>query len=82
MPCRPHAEELAERRDLARRRQAADLRDVDADEVDQPFGNERQVLLHRVEQLAHRDRDARLLPQLRNQALSSGGNGSSRKNRL
>ena len=57
-----HAEELAERRHLARRAQPADLRDVDADEVDQPAGDQRQVFLLRVEQLAHRDRHARLLP--------------------
>ena len=57
------AEELAERRHLARRAQAADLRDVDADEVDQPLGDERHVFVLRVEQLAHRDRDARLLAQ-------------------
>ena len=55
------AEELAERGHLPRHAQAADLRDVDPDEVDQPLGDQRHVLLLGVEQLAHRQRDARLL---------------------
>ena len=38
--------------------QAADLRDVDADEVDQPILDERHVFVLRVEKLAHRDGDA------------------------
>src|SRR5204862_5097560 len=57
------AEVFAQRRDLPRRAQPAYLRDVNADEVDQPILDERQVLVLRVEQLAHRDRNARLLPQ-------------------
>ena len=36
---------------------------MDADEVDQPLLDEGQVLVLRVEELAHRDRDARLLAQ-------------------
>jgi hypothetical protein len=36
----------------------------DADEVDEPLRHERQVLLHGVEQLTHRDRDAGVLAQL------------------
>ena len=36
-----------ERRHLARRAEAADLRDVDADEVDQPVRDERHVLVLR-----------------------------------
>ena len=56
-----HAEEFAERGHLPRHAQAADLRDVDADEVDQPLGDQRHVFLLSVEQLAHRERNARLL---------------------
>ncbi len=72
VPSRAHAEELRQRRHLARRREAADLRDVNADEVDQPLGDQRQVLVDGVEQLAHRDRHARLLAQLPEPAVVLG----------
>ena len=36
---------------------------MDADEIDQPILDERHVLVLRVEQLAHRERDAGLLAQ-------------------
>ena len=42
---------------LRARRQAADVRDVDADEVDQAVADQRHVLVLVDEQLAHRDRD-------------------------
>ena len=63
MPRRPDAEELAQRLPPCAPAQAADLRDVDANEVDQALGDERDVLVLRVEQLSHRQRDGRLLPQ-------------------
>jgi hypothetical protein len=50
MPRGAHAEELTERRDLPRGAEAANLRKVDPDEVDQPFLDERQVFVLRVEQ--------------------------------
>ena len=57
------AEELAQRGQLPGHAQPADVRNVDADEIDQPIADERDVfgLIH--EQLAHRDRNRRLLTQ-------------------
>ena len=43
VPGGPHAEELAERCQLARHTQPADIRDVHADEVDQPIADQRHV---------------------------------------
>ena len=63
VPGRAHPEELAEDAQLARRRQPANVRDVDADEVDQAVADQRHVLVLVHEQLAHRDRDHALLAQ-------------------
>ena len=50
--------ELGERRELARRGDPADVRDVDPDEVDQPVSDERHVLRLVDVELAHRERRA------------------------
>ena len=58
VPGRAHAELLGEDLQLARRRDAADLAQVHADEVDQPLGDQRAPLEGVVEQLALRQRRA------------------------
>ena len=63
MPRRFDAEKFAERRHLSRHRQAADLRDVNPDKVDQAVCDQGHILMLRVEKLPHRQRDAGLLPQ-------------------
>src|SRR5579884_1388615 len=47
------AEELGHGGDLANGRQAASLRDVDADEIDEALGDERGPLVRAVEEFAH-----------------------------
>ena len=49
VPGGAHAKKLAKRRHLPRRAQAADLRDVDPDEIDQAAGDQREILLLGVE---------------------------------
>ena len=51
-------------RDFARRREAAGLRDVDADVVDQPFADQRRPFVRAVEQFAHGERRGALLADL------------------
>src|ERR671919_2679698 len=55
VPRRPNAEELAIGRQFARHAQAADIRDMHADEIDQTLPDERHVLGLIHEQLAHGD---------------------------
>src|SRR5919202_2093611 len=63
VPRRAHAEELAQRRQLPGHAQTTDVRDVHADEVDQPIADQRHVFGLIDEQLAHGDRHRRLLAQ-------------------
>src|SRR5881394_4196379 len=56
-------EKLAQRGDLARRTQTADLRNVDADEINQPLFDEGHVFVLGVEQFTHGQRRTRLLAQ-------------------
>jgi hypothetical protein len=60
VPRRPDPEELRERRELPRGSDAADVRDVHPDEVDQAVPDERHGLALADEQLPHRDRRAGL----------------------
>ena len=64
VPCRLHAEVLAQDRDFAAGREAARLRDVDADVIDQALGDERRPFVRAVEQFAHRDGRGALLADL------------------
>ena len=61
VPRGPDAEDLAQDGDLAAGRQAAGLRDMHADVVDQALADQRRPLVRAVEQLAHRDRSGALL---------------------
>ena len=58
------AEDLAHRGDLAARGEAAGLRYMDADVVDQALADQRRPFVRAVEQLAHRDRGRALLADL------------------
>src|SRR5919112_3424875 len=55
VPRCPNAEELAKGSQFARHAQAADIRDMHADEIDQTLPDERHVLGLIHEQLAHSD---------------------------
>src|SRR6266542_4877778 len=61
MPGGAHGEELAQRSELARGGDAADVRDVDAHKVDQAVAHEWEVLVDVDKELAHGDGDAGLL---------------------
>src|SRR5919202_7139320 len=63
MPGCTYAVELAERRHLARRGDAADLADMRPNEVDQPFCDQRNPFTLIIEELAHRDRGSGLVAQ-------------------
>jgi len=63
VPGRPHLESLRQGGQFTRRGQAADLRKVYADEINQPLGNESGPFMRAVEQFSHGDRGAALLPQ-------------------
>ena len=69
------AEEFAERRHLAGHRKPPDLGDVNSDEVDQPLGDQGNVFLLCVEQLAHRQRNARLAANQPEVVFLLGGQG-------
>jgi hypothetical protein len=55
VPGRSHGKELAHRRDFPGYRQAADLRQMNTNEVDQPTAHQRQPFVRVVEQLSHGD---------------------------
>ena len=61
MPGSADGEELAQGGHLAGRRQAADLRQVNTNEVDQPFADKRHVFVGIVEKFSHGQGRARLL---------------------
>ena len=63
LPRRPDAEVLAQGRDFARRAQPADLRNVDADEIDQAPAYEIEPFSRVVEQFTHGEGSGTLLPQ-------------------
>src|ERR1043165_9592149 len=63
MPRSPNSEELAQRGNLPRRTQAADLRNVNAYEVNQALFDERHIFVLCIEQFALRKRNTRLLAQ-------------------
>src|SRR5215813_3410687 len=63
MPCGPDVEKLAAGGDLPRHVQPAGRGNVDADEVDQPFGYQENPFVAIDEKLAHGDRATGLLPQ-------------------
>ena len=63
MPGGPHAEEFRERRELPCRRDPADVRDMDADEVDQAILDHGDVLALADVQLAHGQGRAGLGPE-------------------
>src|SRR5262245_63516420 len=69
MPGGANAEVFAQGRDLARRTQTADLRDMDADEINQPVFDQGQIFMLCVEQFAHRDRRVALLAEQREMSV-------------
>src|SRR6476620_1372736 len=63
MPCGADAKEFAERGDLASRADAADLREVATNEINQAAANEIEPFIWIVEQLTHGDGCGALLAQ-------------------
>src|SRR5258707_860207 len=63
MPGGPHTEELAIGGQFSRHAQTTDIRDMNAHEVDQPPGNERNIFCLIDIKLTHGNRNRGLLPQ-------------------
>src|SRR5215212_7854853 len=63
MPGRAHAEEIAKSRDLAGHADAADLREMAANEINQTPADNIDVFIRIIEQLAHRNWRRALLPK-------------------
>src|SRR5579872_1083713 len=64
VPSRLYAEGFGENCDLARRAESAHLRQMNANIVDEPLGDQRLPLMRIVEQLAHGDWSGAVLPYL------------------